>query len=92
MVWYSFLVLSNEVYSTILIYFSTNEAFLSKMFLTNILLMVNIYNMGNILLKDIPEDLKRKFKALCATRGKTMKEEILRLMKEEVERKTKDEV
>jgi phage terminase Nu1 subunit (DNA packaging protein) len=48
--------------------------------------------MGNILLKDVPENLKRKFKALCATRGKTMKEEILRLMKEEVEKGAKDEV
>jgi len=36
-------------------------------------------------LRGIDETLKREFKAFCAKRGKTMVEEIQRLMKEELE-------
>jgi plasmid stability protein len=37
-------------------------------------------------LKGIPDDLRNRFKAVCAQRGKSMTEEIIRLMREEVAR------
>lgn len=37
-------------------------------------------------LRGIPQDLKQKFRALCMLRGKTMTEEIVRLMKQEVDK------
>lgn len=45
--------------------------------------------MGAIILKDISDDLRNKFKSLCYSKGKTLKEEILRLMKEELEKEGK---
>ena len=45
--------------------------------------------MGTFLIRDIPDELKRKFKALCAERGITMKEAFLKNMKEEVEKAKK---
>ena len=36
--------------------------------------------MKTILFKDIPEDVYRKFKAACATKGKTMKEVFIEFM------------
>ena len=38
-------------------------------------------------LRNIDEKLKRQFKALCVMKGKTLTEEIQRLMREELERK-----
>jgi len=46
--------------------------------------------MGTIIIKDVPEDVKRKFKALCVLKGKTLREELIRLMKEEIEKSRKD--
>jgi len=43
-------------------------------------------------IRGIDENLKRKFKALCAERGKTLTEEIIRLMKEELVKEGKIEV
>ncbi len=45
--------------------------------------------MGTFLIRDIPDELKRKFKALCAERGITMKEAFLKYMTEEVEKAKK---
>jgi len=46
--------------------------------------------MGTIIIKDVPEDVKRKFKSLCVLKGKTLREELIRLMKEEIEKSRKD--
>jgi len=46
----------------------------------------------NMNIRGIDENLKRKFKALCAERGKTLTEEIIRLMKEELVKEGKIEV
>lgn len=45
--------------------------------------------MGSYLIKDIPEELQRKFKASCVLRGTTMKEELIRFIREEVEKAKK---
>ncbi len=37
-------------------------------------------------LRGVPEDLKKRFRALCMLRGKTMTEEVIRLMREQVDR------
>jgi len=42
--------------------------------------------MSVLYLRNINEKIKRKFKALCAERGKTLREEIERLMQKEVEK------
>jgi hypothetical protein len=42
--------------------------------------------MATMYLRGIPEDLKQKFKTLCMLRGKTMTEEIVRLMIQEVDK------
>ena len=42
--------------------------------------------MADINLRNVPNDLRNAFKSVCAARGKTLKEEIMRLMAEEVER------
>jgi hypothetical protein len=42
---------------------------------------------ATILVKDVPDELRNLFKAICAEEGKTMREGILRLMREAVERK-----
>ncbi len=41
------------------------------------------------MIKDIPDEIKRKFKALCAERGITLKEAFLKYMREEVEKANK---
>ena len=41
-------------------------------------------------LRNIDEKLKRQFKALCVMRGKTLTDEIQRLMHEELERGKKE--
>jgi hypothetical protein len=41
--------------------------------------------MAAILVKDIPDELRNHFKALCAEQGKTMRERIIELMREAVE-------
>ena len=41
-------------------------------------------------LRNIDEKLKRQFKALCVMRGKTLTDEIQRLMREELERRKKE--
>jgi len=42
-------------------------------------------------IRDVDEKLKREFKALCCTmRGKTLAEEVQRLMREELERRKKE--
>ena len=40
-------------------------------------------------LRNVNEEIKRKFKALCVERGKTLTKEIERLMREEVEKAKK---
>ncbi len=45
--------------------------------------------MAAILVKDIPDELRNLFKALCAEQGKTMREEIIELMREVVENRRK---
>ena len=41
-------------------------------------------------LRNVDEKLKRQFKALCVMRGKTLTDEIQRLMREELERGKKE--
>ncbi len=41
--------------------------------------------MGVIIIKDVPEEIRRRFKVHCAEMGISMKEAILRLMDLEVE-------
>ena len=41
--------------------------------------------MAAILVKDIPDELRNLFKALCAEQGKTMREGLIELMSEVVE-------
>lgn len=43
----------------------------------------------DMLIRNVDEQLKRKFKALCAMRGKTITEEIQRLMKGELDKEGK---
>lgn len=45
--------------------------------------------MAAILVKDIPDELRNLFKAICAEQGKTMREGIIELMREEVESRRK---
>jgi hypothetical protein len=45
--------------------------------------------MAAILVKDIPDELRNHFKALCAEQGKTMREGIIELMREVVENRRK---
>jgi plasmid stability protein len=42
--------------------------------------------MGTILIRDVPEELRRALKVLCVQRGTTMQAELLRLIKQEVDR------
>ena len=42
--------------------------------------------MGTIIIKDIPDDIKREFKSLCVLKGETLREAFIRLMREEVEK------
>ena len=37
-------------------------------------------------IRPFPEDLRRKFKALCTLQGTTMKDEIIKFMTEELKR------
>jgi hypothetical protein len=41
--------------------------------------------MAVILVKDVPDELRNHFKAMCAERGKTMREGIIELMRDAVE-------
>ncbi len=41
--------------------------------------------MAAILVKDVPDELRNLFKAICAERGKTMREGIIELMRKAVE-------
>ncbi|NWG13913.1 MAG: hypothetical protein HXY20_10310 [Acidobacteria bacterium] len=45
--------------------------------------------MAAILVKDVPDELRNLFKAICAEEGKTMREGIIQLMRGAVERKRK---
>ena len=38
-----------------------------------------------IMVRNLPEDVKREFKALCAEKGETMQDEIVRLIEAAVE-------
>ena len=55
----------------------------------------NIYNiyynyyMAAILVKDVPDELRNLFKAMCAERGKTMRERIIEMMREAVDSRRK---
>ena len=49
--------------------------------------IVYIVRMAILYVKEIDEELKRRFKAHCAANGTNMKAEIERLMKEELARK-----
>lgn len=42
--------------------------------------------MAMINLQDVPDELYRQFKALCALQGKTIKEAFIEMMKERLER------
>ena len=42
--------------------------------------------MADLIIRNIPEELRNQFKSLCALKGSNMREEIIRFMKEEVEK------
>lgn len=46
-----------------------------------------MYYMGTIIIKDVDEDIKRRFKVHCAEMDISMKDGILRLMDLEVEKR-----
>ena len=46
-----------------------------------------MYYMGTIIIKDVDEDIKRRFKVHCAEMDISMKDGILRLMDLEVEQR-----
>jgi len=58
--------------------------------------MLNLLNMKterkNMNIRNVDVSLKNKFRALCLERGKTLSEEIQRLMKEELDREAKKHV
>jgi hypothetical protein len=41
--------------------------------------------MAAILVKDVPDELRNLFKAICAERGKSMRERIIELMREAID-------
>jgi hypothetical protein len=45
--------------------------------------------MAAILVKDVPDELRNLFKAICAERGKTMREVVIELMRETVENRSR---
>jgi hypothetical protein len=45
--------------------------------------------MAVILVKDVPDELRNLFKAICAERGKTMREVVIELMRETVENRSR---
>jgi hypothetical protein len=45
--------------------------------------------MASMLVKDIPDELRNLFKAICAEQGKTMREQIIELMRVAVASKRK---
>jgi len=45
--------------------------------------------MAAILVKDVPDELRNLFKAICAEQGKTMREGVLQLMREAVDNQRK---
>jgi len=63
-----------------------------KKVLTNKLMEINMDtedNRVNMNVRNVNEQLKRDFKAYCVKRGKTLSEELQRLMKEELEKAKK---
>lgn len=46
--------------------------------------------MATMIVKEIPDEVRNAFKACCAAQGKTIKAELVRLMKEAVEKYNKD--
>jgi hypothetical protein len=57
--------------------------------LVNIFNTNYIYYMAALLVKDVPDELRNLFKAICAEEGKTMRQGIIQLMRGAVERKRK---
>lgn len=45
--------------------------------------------MAVILIKDVPDEVRNLFKAICAEQGKTMREGIIELMNRAIEEKRK---
>jgi len=48
-----------------------------------------IANMAAILVKDVPDEVRNLFKAVCAEQGKTMREGIIELMKRAIDDRRK---
>ena len=62
-----------------------NFFFISNKVLENIFHIVNIYSMATLIVKNIPDEVRNLFKAVCAEKGKTIREELIRLMQEKIE-------
>ena len=58
--------------------------------LDNIFYIWYIHNMGTMIIKKIPDELRNRFKAACAVQGKTMREELIRVMQEVVDKHLKE--
>jgi plasmid stability protein len=48
--------------------------------------------MKTIMIKNVPEQLRNEFKAICARKGSTMSAEILKFIKQVVEKEVKKRV
>lgn len=53
--------------------------------IVNISNICYIANMAAILVKDVPDEVRNLFKAVCAEQGKTMREGIIELMKRAID-------
>ena len=42
--------------------------------------------MGTLIIKNVPDEIRREFKAICIRKATTMREEIIRFMTEVVEK------
>jgi hypothetical protein len=51
--------------------------------------LVHTKAMGNIVVKNVDDDIRRRFKALCAMEDKSMTEKLTEMIQRELEKKKK---
>ena len=61
----------------------------NEKFLTSYTDYDNITSMKTIMIKNVPEQLRNEFKAICVRKGSTMSAEFLKFMKQIVEKENK---
>ena len=52
--------------------------------------IVYTVSMAVVYIKNVPDELRNKFKALCAEKGSNMREELMKYMKEVVEKAARE--